>query len=196
MHCIIGLGNPGDEYEHTRHNVGRAAVESLARESGAGAWRYEKYANATCAEGTQGGVPVLFVLPETFMNRSGETVRFLREKHGVPNEHIIVVHDEVDLPLGTLRIAVGRGDGGHNGIRSIVDALGGTAFVRVRIGISPTSFWTGKVKRPQGGALSKHVLGPFSKRERAAIESLAPRIKEAVGTIIADGVPAAMNKFN
>lgn len=197
MHCIIGLGNPGKEYEGTRHNVGRHLVEMLAAARGANSWRHDPYANAQCAEGTIGGVPVMFVLPETFMNRSGTTVRYLIERQQVPLEQIIVLHDEVDLPLGSLRLATGRGHGGHNGIRSIIDETGDAGFARVRIGISPTSFWTGKVARPAGGgALERFVLAPFSKRERAAIDELAPRIADAVGTIVTKGMEAAMNAFN
>lgn len=196
MHYIFGLGNPGDQYTKTRHNVGRALVTDLATAQNAKLEK-DRGANALVATGSIGQAPIAFVLPETFMNRSGETAAYFMAKHAAKPEDIIVVHDEVDLPLGTVRIATERGDGGHNGIKSMIEGTKGRGFIRVRIGISPTSFWTGKVKRPQGGgALEKFVLGPFSRAESSVIADIAPSVWDAIEMIVTHGREKAMNRFN
>lgn len=198
MHFIIGLGNPGATYENTRHNVGRLLVARLQEQVGdANSWKKDNGAQALLSQGKFGSFPVEFVLPETFMNRSGETVAYLSEKCGAAPEELIVVYDDVDLPLGSLRIAHGRGAGGHNGIGSIIAALKHKDFIRVRIGIAPTSFWTGKVKRPQGGGkLERFVLGAFSRSERSTIDEIASRVFDAIETIVTEGSAKAMNEFN
>lgn len=198
MHMIyvMGLGNPGSQYEGTRHNIGRASVERLAARASA-EWTRDKQANALLATASVGGTPATLALPETYMNRSGETAAYFTRAHGAAPEDIIVMYDDIDLPLGTVRIGKDRGDGGHNGIKSITSALKSKAFVRVRIGIAPTSFWTGKVKRPAGGgALERFVLSRFSRRERQTAEIAIDRACAAVDAIAADGVDRAMNAFN
>lgn len=188
---LIGLGNPGAEYERTRHNVGRQMVERLAEEANA-EWSPDKHANARIAMTND----VVYVLPETYMNRSGDTVRYLSEKHGAAPDHIVVMYDDIDLPLGTFKVSHGRGDGGHNGIKSIIGGIG-KDFPRIRIGIAPTSFWTGAVKRPAAGrALEKYVLGAFGSRERTKIADLETEVSEALATIMQEGVAAAMNRYN
>lgn len=193
---IIGLGNPGDAYERTRHNIGRVIVERLAREAGA-AWARDGQANALRAETALDGTPATLVLPETYMNRSGETAAYFARAQNAAPDAFVVVHDEVDLPLGTLRIAKGRGDGGHNGLKSLIAGLGSKDFIRVRVGIAPTSFWTGKVKRPAaGGPLERFVLARFSRSEERALETVIPRACEAITAIVTDGADRAMNRFN
>ena len=196
MLYVFGLGNPGKEYEHTRHNIGRALVSEYAAVCGA-PWEKDRNAQALVARGSVRGTLVTFVLPETYMNRSGDTASYFIKKHGAAPEQFIVVHDEIDLPLGTVRIGTNRGDGGHNGVTSMIDGTGSREFARIRIGIAPTSFWTGKVKRPGGGgALEKFVLGSFSRAERAVMREVAPRVRGAVETIVTEGVPLAMNRYN
>ncbi len=151
MFYIVGLGNPGDKYKQTRHNVGRMMVEALKEDGSFSDWTKSKHANALYAHGEVGGGPAELILPETFMNKSGETVRYVVEKHEAKPEDFIVVHDDIDLPFGELKTGVGRGAGGNNGVESIIKHLGSKDFVRVRVGIAPRSFWTGEVKRPQGG---------------------------------------------
>lgn len=193
MYHVIGLGNPGNEYDQTRHNIGRDVTRDYVRQQGVTDWSKDKLAQALHADNKDAE----FWLPETFMNRSGETARYLVEKRGVPPRELVVVHDDVDLPLGTVKVSVGRGHGGHNGIRSIEQALKSKEFIRLRIGITPTSFWTGQVKRPGGGvALNKFVLGPFSKRELTTLDKNKPTLFAALECILTDGVSVAMNTYN
>lgn len=196
MFYIIGLGNPGSEYSNTRHNVGRIVLEEIASREGFGSWKNDKHANALSVRGTAGNESVTFYAPETYMNKSGDTVRYLKDKQGARPEDIVVVYDDVELPLGELKISVGKGAGGHNGISSIINSLGSKEFVRIRIGISPKSFWTGKTKRPSGANMSKYVLGRFSKGELTKVSEVGERAYGALQTILTDGVAAAMNKYN
>ncbi|MEX0917800.1 MAG: aminoacyl-tRNA hydrolase [Candidatus Paceibacterota bacterium] len=196
MYYVFGLGNPGAEYADTRHSVGRTLIERFA-DSQSASFSNERNAQALIAHVDVAGVPTMLVLPETFMNRSGETARFLKEKRGALPKDCIVVYDDVDLPLGTIRVTQGRGDGGHNGIKSFVEGLKSKEFVRIRIGIAPTSFWTGKVKRPTaGGPLERFVLGRFSRSEQAKLDGIFERTARAIETIVVDGVERAMNEFN
>lgn len=197
MQYVLGLGNPGKDYEHTRHNVGRAAVLHLQRTYGGSEWAKDKHAQTLRAEVAIGGAHATLALPETYMNRSGETALYFVRAEGAAPEDMIVVADDIDLPFGTIRIGKGRGDGGHNGLKSIIAALGSKEFARVRIGIAPTSFWTGKVKRPEGGgALERFVLARFTAREERALETLMPRAAEAIACVLEKGTAAAMNTYN
>tara|TARA_B100000508_G_scaffold140846_2_gene143824 strand:- start:6067 stop:6648 length:582 start_codon:yes stop_codon:yes gene_type:complete len=193
MYYIIGLGNPGDKYQNTRHNVGRMALDHIT----GGDWDKSKNANALYVRGMVGDEPVEYVAPETFMNRSGETINYIVKKHEAKPEEFIVVHDDIDLPFGEIKIAQGRGAGGNNGVDSIIKHLKSKNFARVRIGIAPTSFWTGKTKRPAGGGpLERFVLKPFSKSEQKQLEEVLEKTKQAIETIIEKGPEAAMNQFN
>ncbi len=197
MFYIVGLGNPGEKYSKTRHNVGRMIVESIGNSGGFSEWSKSKPANALYSHGSIAGDAVELVLPETFMNRSGETIQFVANKHHARPGDFIVVHDEIDLPFGELKISAGRGAGGNNGIESIINHLGSKDFVRVRVGIAPTSFLTGKVKRPSGGGpLERFVLKPFSKKEAKALEKLSKKVSGAIETILKDGPEAAMNQYH
>lgn len=197
MKYVIGLGNPGLQYDGTRHNVGRMLVEKFAQGAGA-LFEGDKNARARMARApAHGPHEIMYVLPETYMNRSGETAAYLTRAYGARPDDMIVVYDDLDLPLGTVRVAQARGNGGHNGIKSVADALGSKDFIRVRIGIAQTSFWTGKPKRPQGGdALSRFVLARFTRHERLTIEETAPRVRAVIEAIVTDGVAKAMNEYN
>ena len=196
MYYIIGLGNPGEKYIGTRHNVGRDLLHSIAADEHMGAWECDKLAQAQQTHGMIGGEEVALVLPETFMNRSGETVRFLCEKRGAPAAALILIYDDVDLPVGEVKISVGRGSGGHNGVESVIAAIGTKEFVRVRIGVAGKSFWTGKTVRPTGREMNKHVLGKFSGREQKQIAEAFEVAKKALVSIMRDGVEKAMNQYN
>ena len=193
---IIGLGNPGAEYDGTRHNIGRTVVTHMAEKEHL-TLRDDTYASSRVGEGNISGVPVVYVLPDTYMNRSGDAVRYFKEKHNLSAARCIVVYDDIDVPLGVLKVTTGRGDGGHNGIKSIIGALESRDFPRVRVGIAPTSFWTGTVKRPpSGGPLEKYVLGSVSVRERTKLEACIPTIEDVIRTIVTRGVVDAMNRYN
>jgi PTH1 family peptidyl-tRNA hydrolase len=196
MFYIVGLGNPGEKYTDTRHNVGQAYLEQF-NTLGSLAWNKSKPASAQYAKATIAGQPVEFVLPETFMNKSGDTLAYYVQKHGAKPEECIVLHDDVDLAIGEIKISKGRGDGGNNGIKSIIARLDSKEFVRVRIGIAPRHWWTGEVKRPKAGVeLERFVLQSFNRKERAQLEVVYKTIDAAIEVLVTDGPEKAMNQFN
>lgn len=181
----MGLGNPGPEYARTRHNVGFRVLETLARRRGAGPW------HATChsqiCEAVFGARPGVLALPQTYMNRSGLAVGALVERFGVPFDSLVLVHDDLDLPFGALRVRASGGHGGHNGLRSILEVLGSGDFPRVKVGIG----------RPAGkGQVVDHVLSPFDADEEPLVLPLMERAADAVEAVIHEGVLGAMNRFN
>ncbi len=193
---IAGLGNPGEEYEHTRHNAGRMAVKLLAHDMGATEWSTEKMLRAQTAKAkTTKGDSIRFVLPDNFMNRSGASLAPLA-KTPKERERLIVLHDDIDLPLGTIRIVFNRGAGGHNGVLSIERALKSRAFVRVRIGVLPTTP-VGKLKKPKGeGAVHDFILKQLSKKEQDALVLALTRAKDATRAILEEGREFAMCEYN
>ena len=182
---VVGLGNPGDEYAHTKHNVGADVVALLAARHGAKLRKGKERALAD--EVIVGGRRIALAVPLTWMNDAGESVRLLVRRYGVEPEQLVVVHDELDLPVATLRVKEGGGLAGHNGLRSIKSHLHSDAFQRVRIGV-------GKPSSKEQGA--DHVLSRFSKRERAEIDVTLEHAADAVELIAAEGVEAAMNRYN
>ena len=182
---VVGLGNPGIEYEHTRHNVGAEVVELLARRHG-GKLRRQKERSLT-DEVDIAGRKVALAVPLTFMNLSGEAVAPLVRRYRVEPGQLVVVHDEMDFDVARLQVKNGGGLAGHNGLRSIVAHLHTPDFIRVRIGI-------GKPPGRREGA--DHVLKRFSKAEREQIDVTIEQAADAVETIVSDGVAAAMNRFN
>jgi PTH1 family peptidyl-tRNA hydrolase len=195
MHYIVALGNPGEKYEHTRHNVGWQIVDYVCQKSGLPEAILQKQLSGRATSGRVGGHDVSVLYPETFMNNSGSAVVKLLPREEM--DKLIVVHDDIDLPLGEIRFAKGRGDGGNNGIKSIIDKTGTKDFVRLRIGIAPRSLFTGAVKRPKGGGpLERFVLKTFSKRELATLETVKEGAYGALQTLLQNGLEAAMNKYN
>lgn len=194
-HIIVGLGNPGDEYENTRHNVGRMVVEEVSRMQGGSDWRDDKKLHAKVAQVTSGTHSVTLVLPDTYMNRSGGSVSPLVRSTSA-TEGLIVVHDDIDLPLGTLRIVFDRGAGGHNGVLSIERSLKTRAFVRVRVGVIPTTP-LGKLKKPKGAdAVHDFILKQITKKDRERIMQVVVRAATAVWTVVEHGREVAMQEFN
>ena len=192
MKLIVGLGNPGIEYQFTPHNMGFLTVDRLADDIGV------QISNRRCrsltASGKIGKEDVVLAKPETFMNLSGLAVAELVEKVGRnsdpdfdPKRDLIVIYDELDLPQGRIQIRERGGSAGHNGIRSILGALGTEDWLRVRVGIAPEH-------KPANGA--KFVLAPFRKNDLASVDETLERAAEAVKAIITDGTGAAMNRFN
>ena len=182
---VVGLGNPGEEYSRTRHNVGAEVVELLAARHGAKLKKGKERARADQVR--VGGKLVALAIPLTYMNDSGESVGKLARRYGVEPEQVVIVHDELDLPVAALKIKSGGGLAGHNGLRSIKSHLHSDAFQRVRIGV-------GKPVSKERGA--DHVLNRFGKRERAEIDVTLEQAADAVETIATDGVDTAMNRFN
>jgi peptidyl-tRNA hydrolase, PTH1 family len=182
---VVGLGNPGDEYAHTKHNVGTDVVEILAARHGGKLKRGKERARVD--EVHIAGKRVALAVPLTWMNDSGESIRLLVRRYGVQPEDLVVVHDELDLPVATLRIKSGGGLAGHNGLRSIKNHLHSDAFQRIRIGVD-------KPSSKEHGA--DHVLSRFNKRERAEIDVTLEHAADAIELIVADGVAAAMNRYN
>jgi len=183
---IVGLGNPGIEYQFTPHNMGFLAVDRIAEQCGV------RVSNRQCRALTSRAViaeqDVLLAKPETYMNLSGMSVRELVREHEVdPSRDLIVIHDELDLPLGAIRIRQRGSSAGHNGMESIIGALGSDEFVRMRLGIAPDH----PVK---DGA--RYVLGQFKKVQYAAVDQELDTAAEAVKVILGEGVGKAMSRFN
>jgi peptidyl-tRNA hydrolase, PTH1 family len=192
---IVGLGNPGKEYEITRHNAGRMVVERIHATHDFVEWTANKKPAFQSANGSLAGKKVTLVLPDTFMNRSGQAVaHFIRSKKEVGA--LILIHDELDMPLGTFKISHGRSSGGHNGVESVIKALKTRDFVRVRVGVSPKTP-KGLAKKPTGEErVLKFLLGKFSSDNMTEYKKVMKRVIEAVETIVVEGHMVAMNRFN
>lgn len=185
MKIIAGLGNPGDPYRLTRHNMGFLVVDALADDCGI-AIQKKKF-EALLGDGRIGEQRALFVKPQTFMNLSGQSLRQVIDFYQITTDDLLVVHDDLDLPFGTLRIKVGGGDGGHNGIRSLIEHLGDGTFTRVRLGIGKPAFKEDT---------ERYVLQPFPKADLEQLAEIVRTACEAVRDIFASGVRPAMNRFN
>ncbi len=183
---VVGLGNPGREYERTRHNVGAEVVAALAVAAGSALKAGRE--RALVAEIVVAGARVALAFPTTYMNASGESVVRLVRRYGIDDpSQLVIVHDELDLPPGSVRVKEGGGLAGHNGLRSITQHLKTQDYLRIRIGV-------GKPPSKEQGA--NHVLSKISKADRELLDAAIVRSCEAVETIIRAGVAAAMNEFN
>ncbi len=185
MKLIAGLGNPGYEYHLTPHNLGFMAADHLAETCGVEITRWEAQALTAAAELER--VRIVLAKPQTFMNLSGMAVARLLEKYGLSVRDLVVLVDDVDLPLGTLRIRHRGSAGGHNGLKSVIGALESDEFVRVRMGVKPDL--------PAKGRVS-FVLGRFRKRDLETVAEMLDRSAEAVRAILREGPEKAMNRFN
>lgn len=184
---IVGLGNPGPRYELTRHNVGQLVVDELAARRGE-SFRAHR-ANARVAETwlRPGGAKLVLAKPNTFMNVSGGPVAGLARFYGVPPEHVVIVHDELDIPFDTIKLKAGGGHGGHNGVRDVAKALDSNAFARVRVGIG----------RPTGRQdPADWVLDPFGATERKNLPILLGDAADAVEQLVEEGLVAAQQKHH
>jgi len=183
LRLVVGLGNPGRQYEHTRHNVGFMTVQKLADRYGM-SFKGAKH-RADIARGEIDGEPVLLAMPITYMNDSGHAVSHLVQYYHLPIEHVLIILDEMDLPFGTLRLRPSGSAGGHNGLKSIIRELGTEEFARLRVGVG----------RPQGSAV-RHVLQPFSADEARVLPLLIDTAADAAISALQSGVQEAMNRFN
>jgi len=185
VYIVVGLGNPGKEYAATRHNIGFIFLDYLADK-----YRFTFKGTKWQAETVKDlswGYPVLFVKPQTYMNLSGAAVRAIADFYQVDSSRIIVIHDDLDLPLGRTKIMINRGSGGHNGIRSLIDHLGGNDFVRIRIGIG----------RPDNlERVSDFVLSRFGQEEAEKVMEEFNRLEAGVRLVMEEGLSVAMNRIN
>ena len=186
MFLIVGLGNPGREYEKTRHNVGFAVIDALADKYNISV--ADRKSRAFCGKGTIGGQKVLLAKPQTYMNLSGESIRSLADYYKIDVEtELLVIFDDVSLDVGTLRIRKKGSAGGHNGIKNIIANLGTDTFERIKVGVG---------EKPKGYDLADYVLGHFTKAEQALMEEGYQNAISAVERIVQGEIDAAMNQFN
>ena len=192
---IVGLGNPGEEYESTRHNTGRMALESYAKSAGSSAWKEDKKSKSLTTGAVVGKQMLALVLPNTFMNKSGVSVAaFVKSVKAA--ERLIVIYDDLDLPIGKIKLSYDRGSGGHKGIESIARTLKTKKFTRIRIGVSPATP-TGKLKKPQGeDEVVKFILARFKIAELDDLKKVFKQVRGAIDAIVTDGPMVAMNSFN
>jgi PTH1 family peptidyl-tRNA hydrolase len=189
MKLVVGLGNPGFLYARNRHNVGFMAVSHLARMQRIRFDRKQGYARTGI--GNIGPHRVVLARPQTFMNSSGQSVGRLLDRFNLDPNDLIVIHDDLDLPLAKIRISFGSGSGGHMGVRSIVQELGAQDFARLRVGI-------GRPDKPEISEddIIHYVLSDFTPAEKRAIAKIVPRVSEAILCLLSEGLTPAMNKFN
>ena len=186
MFLIVGLGNPGKEYEHTRHNAGFDVIDALAEKYNISVT--EKKHKALCGKGVIEGVKVILAKPQTFMNLSGESVSELIQYYKLdPEEEMIVIFDDISLAPGNIRIRKKGSAGGHNGIKNIIAQTGTQNFMRIKVGVG---------EKPKGWDLADHVLGHFSKEDRAKLEDAITDAMGAAVLMLQDETDQAMNEYN
>lgn len=192
---IVGLGNPGKEHEKTPHNAGRMMVEAFAKKIGAEEWKFDKAANAQVAKISVEGSNVICVLPDTFMNLSGKSVlKFVKNVKSA--EKMLVVYDDLDLPLGKIKMSFDRGSGGHKGVESITRAVKTKKFPRLRIGVSPHTVG-GKIRKPEAGdEVIDFILGSFKPGQYDELKKETKLIVDAITMTVTEGYLIAMNKHN
>ena len=185
MKLIVGLGNPRRKFSQTRHNIGFECIDDMARK-----WNIvlsERRAKTVLGQGHVGETPVVLAKPRTFMNRSGEGIVYLLDRFAAGPESLVIVYDEMDLPIGKIRIRPGGSSAGHNGMKSIISALGTQEFTRIRVGIG----------KPSGDVDTiDYVLGGFSSQAKSIMTTAVENVAEAVECIIHEGVDVAMNRHN
>ncbi len=192
---IAGLGNPGEEYTDTRHNTGRMATEFFAKQYKFGEWKEDKKAKAQVNRGMVGKNLAVIVNPDTFMNKSGSAVaKFVKSPKAA--ERLVVVYDDLDLPLGKIKLSFDRGSGGHKGVESITRAVKTKKFVRIRIGVSPEGK-NGQARKPEGEkVVMNFILARFKHAETEELKKVFKKVAEAIEAVVTDGRESAMNRFN
>ena len=182
MIIIIGLGNPGEQYKNTRHNVGFMAVDEFAKKNDFPEFEVNKKSNSLISEEKK----VLLAKPQTFMNESGKAVRSLAKTYNLKSTNLVVIHDDVDLPIGKIKVVAERGSAGHKGVESIIKSVGNKGLTRIRIG-------TGGKKNVDA---MKIVLKNFTPDEKKLIDKTIKKVSEALSLFIAEGLEKTMNEFN
>ncbi|HEX74789.1 MAG TPA: aminoacyl-tRNA hydrolase [Dehalococcoidia bacterium] len=193
MKLIVGLGNPGRGYANNRHNVGFTCLNHFARTQGI---RFDKKkGKARIGTGEVAGYKIVVAKPQTYMNLSGQSVRRLIRKFSINLDDLLVIHDDLDLPLGKIRIRHGSGSGGHKGIYSIITELGSQDFLRLRVGIGRPVKNEGFIDFSEGEIVN-YVLSDFTPDEKQTIIKVIPEVSEAILCLLTEGLAAAMNKYN
>lgn len=194
-YLFVGLGNPGEEYENTRHNLGRIVLEYFRKKGDFSGWEDSKKNKGLISKGILGKSKIVLLEPETFMNRSGLSIKsFVDNKKQA--EKLVVIHDDLDLPIGTFKLSYNRGTGGHRGLDSIVKDIKTKELTRIRVGISQTTP-TGKLKKPKGEQkILDYLMSDFSKKDLEILEKIKPKIVQAMEIIVEEGQQKAMNLFN
>lgn len=198
-YTIVGLGNPGLEYQNTRHNTGRLVLEAFykkaSKDNDLSEWKIDKKLNALKSTGKVGIETVLFLEPETMMNNSGKS---LKDLVNTPKkaEKLVVIYDDLDLPLGSYKISFDRGSGGHRGLESIIKNIKTKAFTRIRVGVSPATP-AGKLKKPRGEEkVIDFILGKFKPTEEEELKKISKKIADTLFCLIEEGRETAMNRWN
>ncbi|HXK35213.1 MAG TPA: aminoacyl-tRNA hydrolase [Candidatus Paceibacterota bacterium] len=195
MFNVAGLGNPGEEYKNTRHNTGRIILEWLAKANDFSNWEVNNKAKALISAGKIGKTKAQFIMPDNFMNNSGKSLPYFVKSKKDLNQ-MVVIYDDLDLPIGKIKISYNKSSGGHRGLESIIRAFKSEEFPRVRVGISPATP-SGKIKKPSGErAVEKQILGKFKDAELATLKKLSKKIGEALAMIATEGREKAMSIFN
>lgn len=191
MFILVGLGNPGEEYENTRHNTGARVLDVFRKAEKLSEWSDDKKRNALISEGNVGKEKVLLVLPQTYMNKSGDSLRGL-VKSKKAAEQLVVLHDDLDIPFGTFKISFDKSSGGHKGVESIIRTAKTQAFVRIRIGIAQSQ---AAVRKSQDElAVEKIILGKFKPAEIDELKRLSKKISEALALLVTEGREIAMSR--
>ncbi len=200
MFYIVGLGNPGEEYENTRHNVGRMAVLRLQKDLDFPDFETDKKSKSLISKGKIKKESLTLILPETFMNKSGKALSYFikpklkNSKKGL--ENLVIVYDDIDLALGDIKISYNKGVGGHKGLASVVKAVRTREFIRLRIGTSPITA-SGKIKKPKGeDKVIDFILGKFKPKEQDILKKIFKKSSQAVQIILTEGRAKTMNMFN
>lgn len=193
MKLIVGLGNPGRIYVHDRHNIGFMCLSHFAKTQGI---RFnQKQGQARTGEGEVGGNQLILARPQMGMNLSGQSVNRLVKRFKINLDDLIVIHDDLDLPTGKIRISQGSSSGGHKGVDSIITQLGSADFLRIRVGIGRPAIAEGSVKDKEAEIID-YVLSDFTSDEKKVITQVIPKVSEAILCLLSEGLTAAMNKYN
>ena len=193
MRLIVGLGNPGQSYAHNRHNVGFTCLNHFAKTHGI---RFDrKQGRARTGMGEVAGDKVVLAKPQTYMNQSGQSVSLLVRKFNISLNNLLVIHDDLDLPLGKIRLRHNGSSGGHKGVDSIVSELGSHEFIRIRVGIGRPTTTTESTEISEADVIA-YVLGDFTADQACIIAEVIPRVSEALLCLLTEGLTIAMNKYN
>jgi peptidyl-tRNA hydrolase, PTH1 family len=194
MFYIVTLGNQGEEYKNTRHNLGWLVADYIADKVDATKTVHDSYLEGNLRTGEINKQGVTIFYPATMMNNSGRAVKKLVKKEEVAQ--LIVIHDDIALPFTEIKVSFDRGAGGHNGVDSLIKHLGTKSFLRIRLGLAPRSFITGKTKVITGEKYARFVLGRFSSSEKKQIPEVAEKVLSALSLVVYEGKEKAMNQFN